>query len=316
MTAARRLRSRPDGLPVYGYEPRPGVPPVGTVSLHDALDSSQLPPDSHAHDFFLVVYFEGEGGALHVGSRDRSVAAGDVFLVAPGDVVGIGADVSGLHAAGGTAVWFTTEALGAAKTGGVAAWQARPLLLPFAQPPAGTPKHLCVPVAERAAWSARLRAIGTELRQRRHGYVDAAVAHLTLLLVDIARLTQPAANHTRVAAEPIVAEVLAYVDAHYQDPISLRHVAQAVNLSRGHLTTVIGRKTGRTVHELITERRFAEARRLLADTSLAVDEIARHVGFRDASYFARAFRTHHGTSPLGWRRAARTGDGLDSHTRQ
>lgn len=315
MTAARRLRTRPDGLPVYGYEPRPGVPPVGTVTLHDALDGSQLPPDSHTHDFFLVVYFEADGGALHVGSRAWPVAAGDLFLVAPGDVVGIGADIAGLRAAGGTAVWFTTEALGSAPNGSVAAWQAHPLLLPFTQPPAGTPKHLCVPVAERSAWSARLRAIDAELGQRGHRHLDAAAAHLTLLLVDIARLAQTAGKQVGVPVDPVVAEVLAYIDARYQDPISLRHVAQAVNLSRGHLTTVIGRKTGRTVHALITERRFAEARRLLADTSLTVAQIASHVGYRDASYFARAFRTRHGTSPLAWRRAARTGDGLEGHSR-
>jgi AraC-like DNA-binding protein len=286
------------------------------VTLHHALGGSELPAETHTHDFFLVVYFEGEGGALYVESRDWPVAAGDVFLVAPGDVVGIGADVAGLHAARGTAVWFTTEALGPAPAGCMAAWQAHPLLLPFAQPPAGTPKHLCVPVAERAAWSARLRAIDTEFRKRRHAQVDATAAHLTLLLVDIARLAQLAGDHTPVPPEPVVAEVLAYIDAHYQDPISLRHVAQAVNLSRGHLTTVFGRKTGRTVHALITQRRFAEARRLLADTSLAVDEIAPQVGYRDASYFARVFRRHHDTSPLEWRRAARTGDGLDGHARR
>jgi AraC family transcriptional activator of pobA len=316
MIDARRMRLRPDGLPVYGYEPRPGVPPMGTVTLRHALDGSVLPPDTHTHEFFLVVYFEGDGGALHVGSRDWPVAAGDVFLVAPGDVVGIGADVAGLHAAGGTAVWFTAEALGPAPTGAVAAWQAHPLLAAFAQPPAGTPKHLCLPVVERAAWSARLRAIDAELGQRRHGQVDAAAAHLTLLLVDVARLAQLAGDHTGVSAEPVVAEVLAYIDTHYQDPISLRDVAQAVHLSRGHLTTVVGRKTGRTVLALITERRLAEARRLLADTSLAVEEIGRQVGYRDASYFARTFRRHHGTSPLGWRRAARTGDGLDGSARR
>ena len=307
MIAARRTRIRPDGVPVYGYEPRPGVPPVGTVTLRHALDGSELPPASHTHEFFLVVYFEGEGGALRVGSQDWPVAAGDLFLVAPGDVVGIGADVAGLHAAGGTAVWFTAEALGPAPTRGVAAWQAHPLLAPFAQPPAGTPKHLCVPVVERAAWSARLRAIDAELGQRRHGQVDAAAAHVTLVLVDIARLARLAGDHTPVPAEPVVAEVLAYIDAHYQDPVSLRHVAEAVNLSRGHLATVVGRKTGKTVHALITERRCVEARRLLADTSLAVEQIARQVGYRDASYFARTFRRLHGTSPLGWRRAARPG---------
>ena len=129
------------------------------VGARHALDGSELPLAAHTHEFFVVVYFEGEGGALHVGSDDWPLGAGDLFLVAPGDVVGIGDDVVGLHDAGGTAVWCAAEALGPAAAGGGAAWQAHPLLAPFAQPPAGTPKRLRVPVVERQAWSARLRAI-------------------------------------------------------------------------------------------------------------------------------------------------------------
>ena len=306
MIAARRVRIRPDGLPVYGYEPRPGVPPVGTVTLRHALDGSELPPATHTHEFFLVVYFEGDGGALHVGSRDWPVAAGDLFLVAPGDVVGIGADVAGLHTAGGTAVWFTAEALGPAPTGGVAAWQPTRC---WSRSPNSRPAH-------RNTCACRL----SNERPGRPGCEPSTPNSGSAVTISWTRppptsrscSSTSLASHsspaiTRVPAEPVVAEVLAYIDAHYRDPISLRDVAQAVNLSRGHLTTVVGRKTGRTVHALITERRCVEARRLLADTSLAVEEIARQVGYRDASYFARTFRRHHGTSPLGWRRAARTG---------
>jgi AraC-like DNA-binding protein len=59
------------------------------------------------------------------------------------------------------------------------------------------------------------------------------------------------------------------------------------------------------VQQWITERRMREARRLLADTDLTVAEIARRVGYRDAGYFVRRFRTAHGVPPVAWRRAGR-----------
>jgi len=63
--------------------------------------------------------------------------------------------------------------------------------------------------------------------------------------------------------------------------------------------------TGRTVQEWIGERRIAEARRLLVETDLAVEEVGRRVGYRDPGYFVRPFRRAQGTTPLGWRRAGR-----------
>jgi AraC family transcriptional regulator, transcriptional activator of pobA len=105
--------------------------------------------------------------------------------------------------------------------------------------------------------------------------------------------------------EPLLAAVLDLIDDRYHEPISLRDVADAVGLTPGHLTTAIGRRTGRTVQQWITERRLREARRLLADTDLTVGEIARRVGYREAGYFVRRFRAAHGVPPATWRRAGR-----------
>jgi len=78
-----------------------------------------------------------------------------------------------------------------------------------------------------------------------------------------------------------------------------------VNLPPAHLTTTVRRKTGRTVQEWIAERRMAQARRLLVETDLTVEDIGRRVGYADPGYFVRSFRRAHGTTPLRWRRAGR-----------
>ena len=87
--------------------------------------------------------------------------------------------------------------------------------------------------------------------------------------------------------------------------VPLREVAADVGMSPGHLTTRVGRRTGRTVQQWITERRLGEARRLLTDTDLTVAAVAGRVGYQDAGYLTRRFRTAHGATPQEWRRAAR-----------
>ena len=136
---------------------------------------------------------------------------------------------------------------------------------------------------------------------RLDGYADAARAHLTLLLVHLGRLHWDAPAERGI--EPLLAAVFDVIEARSHEPISLRDVADAVGLTTGHLTTVVGRRTGRTVQQWITERRMREARRLLADTDLAVGEIAHRVGYREAGYFVRRFRAAHGVPPAAWRRA-------------
>jgi AraC-like DNA-binding protein len=72
-------------------------------------------------------------------------------------------------------------------------------------------------------------------------------------------------------------------------------------MTPGHVTTVVRRRTGRTVVEWITERRLTEARRLLTGTDLPVAEIARRVGLPDPGCFARIFRAGHAATPREYR---------------
>ena len=120
----------------------------------------------------------------------------------------------------------------------------------------------------------------------------------TLLLVSLSRLAADVVVDLRLKDESLLAEVFGCIESHFHEPISLRDVAQAVRLSPGYLTTVVRRKTGRTVQEWIAERRMAEARRLLVETDLPVEEVGRRVGYGESSYFVRTFRRIHGTTRL------------------
>jgi AraC family transcriptional activator of pobA len=297
------LGRRDDGLPVYTYETVPGVPSVSVLRFGREPSPGGLPPDAHphSHDFLVLTYFERDGGSLRLGEWEWQIEAGDVYLIAPGEV----ADPSGLEAAGGWGVFFPPEVLGSQAPGTFLSWRAHPLLFPFVRGAAGGAQRLKVPPEERPTWSERLLALGLELSQRHDGYREAVLAYLTLLLVGLSRLAADVVGDLRLKDETLLAEVFAFIEERYHEPISLRDVARAVSLSRGHLTTVVRRKTGRTVQEWIAERRMAEARRLLVETDLSVEEVGRRVGYGESGYFVRSFRRAHGATPLAWRRAGR-----------
>ena len=161
--------------------------------------------------------------------------------------------------------------------------------------------------AASVAWDAAIKSIETELATRQDGYRQAVLAHLTLLLIDLARLAGDVVGDLRRSGEPLLAEVFEVIDRRHAEPLSLRDVACELGMTAGHLTTIVRRRTGRTVQEWIIERRMAEARSLLADTDLPVGEVARRVGMSDPGYFSRLFRSVHDTSPRHWRRSTLAG---------
>lgn len=294
------------GVPVAAFRRLPGIPPVGL--LRSSGDAAQWDaarhPYPHTHDFLVVVYFERGTGSLRVDDREWPVEGGDVFVVAPGEVVD-GGEQSALAAADGWAVFFPADVIDASAPGAFLSWRAHPLLFPFARGVAGGAQRLRVPPEERPAFAERLVALERELRERRDGHHEAVLAHLTLLLVAVSRLAADVAGDLVTRDEPLLAAVFDAIEEGYGRQISLRDVAKAAGLTPGHLTTVVRRKTGRTVQQWLTERRMAEARRLLAETDLTVEAVGGRVGYRDAGYFARSFRRSHGLTPQQWRRAGR-----------
>ncbi|MFD9706138.1 helix-turn-helix transcriptional regulator [Lentzea sp. NPDC059081] len=296
----RRTSPHGDEPVAYSWRPSPGELPVSVTPLGHAAGADGG-HEAHSHDFPGLSYFAADGGIIRTGRQVRAVEAGDLFVIAPGDVMGR-ADSGDLVDARGWGVFFTADALGPDTPAAHLTWRTHPLLFPFVRGGAVGALRLKVPEDERAEWTTRIRALDDELRHRREGFREAAYAHLVLLLVGVSRLAADVVGDLRENAEPLLAEVFDVIERRYPEPLSLREVAAAVSISPGHLTSTVRRKTGRTVQEWITERRMVQARRLLAVADLTVSDIGRQVGFPDAGYFARTFGKLHGMSPTAWRK--------------
>ncbi|MGI5127260.1 AraC family transcriptional regulator [Pseudonocardia sp. CA-107938] len=285
LLTARRIRWDAAGVPVYGYRCEPGAPPVNVVRTHDP--GSGLRRHEHAHDFVVLVLVEKGTGSVQVNRRRIELRPADLVIVGPGASVDPGSLAS--DAVEGRAVTFPPEVV----TGGSD-------LISFVGGIGDRAHRVPVPEHRRAAVLARFADVERELTERPDGWTEAVVAHLTLLLIEVARIA-PADPAMRV--DPLLAAVLAVIDERYGEALAVADVAAVVGLSPGHLSTVVRRRSGRTVQTWIAERRMHEARRLLAETDLPVQEVAARIGIPDASYFIRRFRRVHGRTPLQWRRA-------------
>lgn len=304
-----RLRTvRPDGTPVYRYLEASGLPSIDLVRF-DHADIDRLPEDHrHVHDFLVLVYVQRGSGSVRVDDVEQPFADGHAYAVAPGRVLGNGA----LTALRGTRCWaayFLPEAiLGPGQVPSPLTWGDHPLLAQFAPDRDRTGAALVVPAADRPRWSAMFAELDEELAHPgRTGHREAATAALTRILIAMARLGESSGRANR--RDPLVSRFFAVVEREFTEPISTREVAAELGYTAGHLTTLVRERTGRTVLDWITERRLIEARKLLADTDLAFDAVARMSGLGDAGYLGRRFRTRYGVTPLAWRRAQRLVDG-------
>jgi len=280
MREAARFAGRRDGVPIYSYPDDHRSPPVTVTDLqHCTLPAA----GRHIHDFPVLLYH---------------ASTGLVDVVAAGAAVDRPPDADHGDA---VAIFFDPAALGDGARSPWPTWRAHPLLFPFLHGHHGGLLRLEVPATRRAFWQTTLTSIAGELDDRREGYQQASLAHLTVLLIELARMADNVVIDLQRSGEPLLAKVFEVIEQNLAQPVSLRDVARECGITPGYLTTVVRRRTGRTVQEWIAERRMAEARSLLLGTDLAVQEVARRVGIADPGYFSRMFRSAHGISPRVWR---------------
>lgn len=294
---ARPVRYR-GGVPIYGYRISPEVPPVSVLRFDADVHHPPGRGRPHIHEFPVLIYIDR---AAPTSAADARFPArdGDVYVLAAGAVMNPDM-VRSISA--GCGLFFDPVALGGDGLLPWSSWRSHPLLFPFLHGIPGGLLRLHVPPANRPMWTASIAAIERELAGQEEGYRQAALAHLTLLLVDVVRLATDVVGDLRRSNETLLATVFDVIEKRFAEPLSLRDVAAAVGLTPGHLTTLVRKRTGRTIVDWITERRMAKARQLLTETDLPVNEIARRCGLSDPGYFARVFRNSHGVTPRVWRR--------------
>ena len=93
-------------------------------------------------------------------------------------------------------------------------------------------------------------------------------------------------------------------DRDFAQPLTLRDMAQAANLSKFHFARAFANAYGETPRAYLTRRRIERAKDLLRAANLTVTEISLLVGFESMGSFSSRFRELVGVSPSEYRRRA------------
>lgn len=83
---------------------------------------------------------------------------------------------------------------------------------------------------------------------------------------------------------------------------SVEYYADSLNVTRKYLSEVIKKNSGKTASEWINEVVILEAKVLLQNKSLTINQISDELNFQNQSAFGRFFKNHTGISPLEYRK--------------
>ena len=115
------------------------------------------------------------------------------------------------------------------------------------------------------------------------------------------------ANRFRMECKPArsgpIVKAKRLVQERFQERVSLKEVAAAVNVSATYFSRLFRQATGMTFVDFVARYRIEKAKNLLQDPHWRISEVAFEVGFQSLSQFNRSFRRIEGQSPKQYRAA-------------
>ena len=96
-------------------------------------------------------------------------------------------------------------------------------------------------------------------------------------------------------------QAMDYITCHLEQDFGLAELAELVHMSPSYFGSQFKQSTGLTPHQYLIKYRISEARRLLANTNLNIDEIAQRTGFNSHSHLTKVFRQHMSITPYTYR---------------
>ncbi len=253
----------------------------------------------HWHDHFEIALVTEGRGVFMFGRRPLEAETGDVFFI----------DNSQPHVAladrGGPMrlllVLFRPELVAPPGCRELERGYLAPFLRTDDRSPrvrSGTPL-----AAQLAGLLAGLRR-AADHRDPAERHVMDATLRLVLGLVNCDPETGASPDAVRAAADrrEQIRPVLAYVDRHRREAITLDDVAAIVHVSPSRVRHVFKEVTGVGFKAYVTQVRIAEAKRLLLTTELSVADVARTVAYTNLNQFYKVFSRACGMSPGEYRR--------------
>lgn len=158
---------------------------------------------------------------------------------------------------------------------------------------------------EPAAFEARLRRIGTLLREKKPGTAaENAVAGFELLTA----LAEEVGRQKRSELPPLLTRAVTLIETDRGKRMNVSRLVEELGISRAGLDRLFRTWLDLSPQQYLIRQRMESACQLIRDGQLSFKEIAEFLGFRNAFYFSTAFRKYSGQSPSEFRRSIASRD--------
>lgn len=121
------------------------------------------------------------------------------------------------------------------------------------------------------------------------------------LLIACQNISETISNAIQNKSHYTVKRVQKYIATHFKEPLTLTSISDAMKISPYYLSHIFKDTCNTTLVEYINSTRINNAKQLLKDSKLAVQEISQETGFTDSNYFCRVFKKQTGITPSAFR---------------
>ena len=94
---------------------------------------------------------------------------------------------------------------------------------------------------------------------------------------------------------------LSYIENHPTEAISMKQMANLCHLSESYFSRLFSREMGENFGNFVSRMKVDRSKELLRSSRLSVTEIAKAVGYQDASHYIRLFKRFEGVTPTVYR---------------
>lgn len=245
----------------------------------------------HHHDFYELYFFVSGSVSYNIESNNYRLSPGDVLLISPQE----------LHQP-----LVSTEKQNYER---YVLWLNSSFLQQFSTPnqdvtrcfDSSAPEHTNLIRPEGVTRELITYLIQQLIREQENEEYATDLYCLSLLaqlLVLVNRTARRAgrAPEPRDNADSTVYRILAYINEHYNEDLTLDYLANMFFISKYHLSREFNRVAGTSVHRYIIQKRLIMARQMMA-AGVPTSEVCQHCGFGDYSNFYRAFKNEYQISP-------------------